>query len=93
LQLDNQFQLELAEAAAAMVKEETLHSELQASHFTWLHTVEDQHRVTDSLDQWVQELTIELELVLEEAVKETGRTHGALAEAVEVLLALDTTED
>jgi hypothetical protein len=82
---------EAAEAATAKV--ETQHLELQDNHFTWLHTVEAQHRVTDSLVQWDQVLKTKQELAQAEAAKVNGKTHGAQAEAAEALAELDTTED
>jgi hypothetical protein len=66
-----------------ITKVETQHSELQDSHSTWLHTVEDQHKEMDSLGLWVQVLIIGLELAQAAADKVTGRTHGAQAEAAE----------
>jgi hypothetical protein len=72
-----------------MHKVETQHLELQVKHFTWLHMVEVQHKVTVSLVQMDQGLTIEQELAQVEAVKENGRTHGAVAEVAEVQVELD----
>jgi membrane-bound lytic murein transglycosylase MltF len=72
--------LHLAEHVTHKVEIQRL--ELQVSHSTWLHTVEAQHKVTDNLDQMVQELKIELVLVQAVAVKQLGRIHGELAVAV-----------
>jgi hypothetical protein len=74
-----------------MHKVETQHLELQDSHSTWLHTAEDQHKVTDNLVQMERELKIEQELAQEEAAKVTGRTHGAAEAAEAELEALEST--
>jgi hypothetical protein len=55
-----------------MHKVETQHLELQDNLSIWLHTVEDQHRVTDSLVHADQEQMILQELAQAEAVKENG---------------------
>ena len=72
-----------------MHRVETQHLELQDNHFTWLHTAEEQHKVTDSRVQMVQELKIEQELVQAEVAKVTGLIHGAQAEAAEALIQLE----
>jgi hypothetical protein len=73
--------LVLQTAEHAISKAETQHLEHQDNHSTWLHTAEVQHKVMDSLVQWGQVLRIEQELAQAEADKETGLTHGELAEA------------
>jgi hypothetical protein len=79
--LDQEFLLELQAVEHVINKVETQHLEHQDNLFIWLHTVEDQHKVTDSLVQTAQEPIIEQELVQAEAVKVTGLTHGAQAVA------------
>ena len=74
-----------------MVKEETQHLELQDNRFTWLHTAEVQHKVMDSQVQTAQELKTEQELAQAEAVRVTGRTHGAQVVEAAVLTQLENT--
>jgi preprotein translocase subunit SecD len=61
---------------------ETQLLELQVSHSTWLHTAEDQLKVTDNQVQTAQVLTIEQELAQAEADRANGLTLGAAEAAV-----------
>jgi hypothetical protein len=79
LQLEQEFLLVLQTVEHVINKVETQHSELQDSHFTWLHTVEAQHRVMGNLAHADQEQTILQELAQVEADKANGLTHGVLA--------------
>ena len=76
-----EFQLELQTVEHVMLREETLHLELQDSHSIWLHTEEVQHREMDSLVHAdLEQITLQ-GLAQEEAVKALGKIHGEQAEA------------
>lgn len=72
LQQDHQFRSVLQTAEVVITKAETQHLELQVSHSIWLHTVEVQHKETDSLVHVDQEQIILQEEAQAEADKETG---------------------
>lgn len=89
LQQDHQFRSVLQTVEVAITKAETQHLEPMDSLFTWLHTVEVQHKETDSLEIVDQEQITLQEEAQAAADKETGLTHGAQAEAAVALMALE----